>query len=167
MKFFESVYEDAHALAKERHDSTGAIRRHSGDPYIVHPEGVAKIVQAYGGSDDEIAAAYLHDTVEDTDTTVDELEKLFGPNVAQIVSEITNFKPDVEKLGKEGYINQELLELSDSALFVKLADMLYNILDYPRDDQKERMVHNLRYMLSYRDRIPRKCRELIQAIKAA
>lgn len=170
-KLFEAVYTEArqspHALAAERHNATGAIRRHSGEPYIVHPEGVAKIARAYGGNKAEIAAAYLHDTVEDTDTSVDELENMFGADVAQIVSEITNYRPEVERLGKEAYINLELLELSDSALFVKLADMLYNMLDYPRQDQKERMSRNVDYLIENRDNITDKCYELIDAIKAA
>lgn len=138
-------------FAKQKHDTTGAIRKHSGDPYWVHPEGVAKIAAAYGGTDIEIQAAMAHDTLEDTNCSYDELEEMFGDEVASIVREVTNDTEEVDRLGKEQYINLELINLSHPALFVKLCDMYYNQMDFPAEAQKRRMIKNINYLLANRE----------------
>ena len=138
-------------FAKQKHDATGAIRKHSGDPYWVHPEGVAKVAAAYGGTDIEIQAAMAHDTLEDTNCSYDELEEMFGDEVASIVREITNDAEEVDRLGKEQYINLELINLSHPALFVKLCDMYYNQMDFPTEAQKRRMIKNINYLLANRE----------------
>ena len=138
-------------FAKQKHDATGAIRKHSGDPYWVHPEGVAKVAAAYGGTDIEIQAAMAHDTLEDTNCSYDELEEMFGDEVASIVREITNDTEEVDRLGKEQYINLELINLSHPALFVKLCDMYYNQMDFPAEAQKRRMIKNINYLLANRE----------------
>lgn len=154
----------AYDFAKRKHDDTGAIRKGSGQPYFVHPEMVADVVAAYDGTNTEIEAALLHDTLEDTDTTAEELEAVYGPDVAQIVEEVTNFRPEVERLGKEEYINQELLMLSPSALLVKAADCLVNSLDNPKPGQAERIARNFAYLLEFRDDIPDNVRRLIKSL---
>lgn len=151
-------------FGKRKHDATGKIRMNSGLPYWVHPDMVAEVVAAYGGTDDEIAAALLHDTREDTDTTAEEIERLFGPDIAQIVEEVTNFEPDVKRLGKEQYINKELMELSPSALFVKVADMYCNLNDSPKPGQRERIVRNLLYIIEFRKDLPTKVKRLLKSI---
>ena len=138
-------------FAKQKHDATGAVRKHSGDPYWVHPEGVAKVATAYGGTDIEIQAAMAHDTLEDTNCSYDELEEMFGDEVASIVREITNDTEEVDRLGKEQYINLELINLSHPALFVKLCDMYYNQMDFPAEAQKQRMIKNINYLLANRE----------------
>ena len=138
-------------FAKQKHDATGAVRKHSGDPYWVHPEGVAKVAAAYGGTDIEIQAAMAHDTLEDTNCSYDELEEMFGDEVASIVREITNDTEEVDRLGKEQYINLELISLSHPALFVKLCDMYYNQMDFPTEAQKRRMTKNINYLLANRE----------------
>ena len=138
-------------FAKQKHDATGATRKHSGDPYWVHPEGVAKIAAAYGGTDIEIQAAMAHDTLEDTNCSYEELEEMFGDEVASIVREITNDTEEVDRLGKEQYINLELINLSHPALFVKLCDMYYNQMDFPTEAQKRRMIKNINYLLANRE----------------
>lgn len=153
----------AYNYAKAKHDATGATRKSSGLPYFVHPEMVADVVEVYDGTIEEIEAALLHDTLEDTDATAEEIEELYGPEVAQIVEEVTNFKPEVDRLGKEQYINKELLELSDSALLVKLADMYCNSLDYPKPGQAERVARNLQYLLDFGDDLDPRCRRLIKS----
>lgn len=138
-------------FAKQKHDATGAVRKHSGDPYWVHPEGVAKVAAAYGGTDVEIQAAMAHDTLEDTNCSYEELEEMFGDEVASIVREITNDTEEVDRLGKEQYINLELINLSHPALFVKLCDMYYNQMDFPTEAQKRRMIKNINYLLANRE----------------
>lgn len=152
-------------FAKAAHDKTGAIRRSTGAPYWTHPEMVADIVLAYGGTDKEVALALLHDTVEDTDIDVDEIAQKYGEDVAEYVSEITNDKQEIAKIGKEEYINQELINLDHSALFVKLADIYANMLENPTDSQRKRMLNNLKYLLTYRfEDLTDKERRLIKSI---
>lgn len=148
---FAAQNQPMYRFAKQKHDATGAIRKHSGDPYWVHPEGVAKIASAYGGTDIEIQAAMAHDTLEDTNCSYDELEEMFGDEVASIVREITNDTGEVDRLGKEQYINLELISLSHPALFVKLCDMYYNQMDFPTEAQKQRMIKNINYLLANRE----------------
>lgn len=157
---------DAYAFAKERHDATGAIRRSSGKPYIVHPTDVANIAIAYGGTDEEVEASLLHDTVEDTDTTIDELENRYSFKVARIVHELTNDKDEIDKLGKEMYMNKKLCSLSKSALFCKLCDIYDNMADSPGDAQKERMINNILYLLKHRKLDDREA-ELVDSILMA
>lgn len=155
---------DVYYFAKAKHDATGAIRKNSGLPYFVHPEMVAEVVAAYDGTDAQIEAALLHDTMEDTDTTAEEIEAMYGPEVAQIVEELTNYKPDVEYYGKENYINHELVDLSDEALLVKVADCVCNYLDNPKPGQAERLVRNLQYLIEFRPELPDNVRRLLKSI---
>ncbi|KAE8744603.1 hypothetical protein FOCC_FOCC008732 [Frankliniella occidentalis] len=99
-------------------------------PYINHPIGVAYILTDEGSVRDPavIMAAILHDTVEDTDTTLDEIKKEFGSNVANIVAEVTDDK-------SLPYDERKRLQIvhaptsSKEAKLVKLADKLYNLRD--------------------------------------
>lgn len=156
--------EDVYNFAKAKHDATGAIRRNSGQPYWVHPSMVADICLAYGGTDEEIALALLHDTAEDTDTSYEEVAARYGERVAELLSEITNEPSEVKRLGKENYINHELMELGHSALFVKLCDMYANSLDHPSEGQAERMKRNLEHLIEFRGgELTDKERRLIKA----
>lgn len=152
----------AYNFAKKHHDLTGATRKHSGDPYIVHPEGVAELAACYGGTETEIKAALAHDLLEDTPVTYEKLAAKFGEDVADIVAEITNNKDEIAKVGKEEYINKELVSISKPALYVKLCDMLYNMLDYPKIEQAARMIRNVEYLVDHRKLDDRE-NELIQS----
>jgi (p)ppGpp synthase/HD superfamily hydrolase len=80
------MIEDAITFAAQAHQ--GQLDR-LGEPYIFHPLRVMLNVKHAGGSEIEIAAAALHDVVEDTDTTVEELAELFGPEVAELVDRMS------------------------------------------------------------------------------
>eukprot|EP00092_Neocalanus_flemingeri_P019901 GFUD01021558.1.p1 GENE.GFUD01021558.1~~GFUD01021558.1.p1 ORF type:complete len:194 (-),score=63.29 GFUD01021558.1:155-736(-) len=103
-----------------------------GTPYINHPIGVAHILTKAGIDDvDVIQGAILHDTVEDTDTTLDEIEAEFGKAVRDIVDEVS----DDKDLDKQERKRQQILHAphaSQKAKLVKLADKLYNLLDLER-----------------------------------
>ena len=140
---FDSKYHRSYQFAKDRHDATGAIRKFSGAPYIVHPDGVAKIVDAYGGDDDQVKAALAHDLMEDAEVTYEEVEEYFGPKAARIVKLITNDPEEVKRVGKEKYISDELMRLPHEALLVKLGDMYYNMTDHCPEKQATRIVNNM------------------------
>jgi len=99
-------------------------------PYINHPISVAQIIAGVGGVDDPeiLAAALLHDTLEDTDTSPEELEKTFGKRVRQLVEEVSDDKtlPKVER--KQRQI-KHAPELSQDAVLIKLGDKISNVID--------------------------------------
>ncbi|MBE6839545.1 MAG: bifunctional (p)ppGpp synthetase/guanosine-3',5'-bis(diphosphate) 3'-pyrophosphohydrolase [Ruminococcus sp.] len=107
-------------------------KRDSGEPYIIHPLAVSFILLELGMDTDTICAAMLHDVVEDTDTSLDELKKLFGEDVAMLVDGVT-------KIGKIPLYTKEeqqaenvrkiLLAMSQDirVIIIKLADRLHNM----------------------------------------
>ena len=108
-------------------------RRKSGEPYVLHPISVAKIVAHQIGLDaTSIAAALLHDVVEDTEYSFDDIEKLFGSDVMRIVEGLTK----ISKLSKESNVSLQaenfrklLLTLNDDirVIIIKIADRLHNM----------------------------------------
>ncbi|CAF2982616.1 unnamed protein product [Rotaria socialis] len=102
-------------------------------PYINHPIGVAHILSNEAGVTDSdiLAAALLHDTIEDTQTTFDELQQEFGPRIAGIVAELTDDKnlPKAERKRLQ-IANADKLTLD--AVIVRLADKIYNLRDLNR-----------------------------------
>lgn len=124
----------AREFAVEAH--AGQQRAFSDLPYIVHPAGVYSILSEYRGpehhiaiSDAQLCAAFLHDVLEDTDTTSKELEVEFGHEVTSIVEDLTI--DDSSVFDKNLYLKSELCHMSSDALTVKLADRLHNMLDLP------------------------------------
>lgn len=108
-------------------------RRKSGEAYIFHPIAVAKIVASeIGLGATSIAAALLHDVVEDTDVTVAEIEKLFNPKVAQLVeglTKISQVQKDLNVSMQAENFRKMLLTLNDDVrvILIKLADRLHNM----------------------------------------
>jgi len=106
--------------------------RAGGDAYITHPMRVADHIRQYKQShnlDALISAAYLHDTVEDTDTTQEALHDLFGGLVASLVKELTSDPAQIQKMGKAAYLSHKMAAMSSYALVIKLADRLDNVKD--------------------------------------
>lgn len=106
--------------------------RSGGDPYISHPVRVADHIRKYKQShnlDALISAAYLHDTIEDTDTTQEVLHDLFGGLVASLVQELTSDPAQIKKMGKAQYLAHKMAAMSSYALVIKLADRLDNVKD--------------------------------------
>ena len=99
-------------------------------PYINHPIALAQVLAAEGGvSDIEVlAAALLHDTIEDTDTTGEELEREFGGRIATIVAEVTD-DTALPKADRKRLQIEHAARLSEGARLVKLADKICNLRD--------------------------------------
>lgn len=102
-------------------------------PYINHPVGVAQIIsQEANISDiDILIGAVLHDTVEDTDTTLDEIQDVFGSKIRLIVDEVSDDKLKSKDERKQAQIDKSPF-VSYEAKIVKLADKLYNLRDLER-----------------------------------
>lgn len=128
--FKEFMSESASAFATKAH--TGQSRA-GGLPYIVHPAAVAKSVELYKGNSKNIKAlkdaAWLHDTVEDTDTKLSDIENEFGTLVASLVAELTSNKEEIDKHGKKDYLANKMGSMSSYGLVIKLADRLDNVKD--------------------------------------
>jgi len=99
-------------------------------PYINHPIQVAELLTRVGDIDDIeiVMAALLHDTVEDTNTTFDELEHEFGKGVSALVGEVTDDKTLAKAERKRRQV-EHTAELSDRAKLIKLADKTCNVRD--------------------------------------
>jgi guanosine-3',5'-bis(diphosphate) 3'-pyrophosphohydrolase len=137
------VVERAYAVAAHWHRDQ---RRKSGDPYITHPLAVATILAELGMNTETICAALLHDTVEDTDYTLDELRSVFGEDVAALVDGVT--KLDKVKYGASAEaetVRKMVVAMSKDirVLVIKLADRLHNMrtLRYMPRDKQERKAH--------------------------
>ena len=124
------IIERAFRFAKEAHHG---IRRRSGEPYIMHPIAVARIVcEEMGLGSTSICSALLHDVVEDTEYTVEDIENLFGRKIAMIVSGLTKISGGI--FGDQASAQAEnfrklLLTMSEDirVILVKMADRLHNM----------------------------------------
>jgi GTP diphosphokinase / guanosine-3',5'-bis(diphosphate) 3'-diphosphatase len=118
----------AAAFAAEKHRD-GRRKDEEASPYINHPITAAYILVRAGVEDPAVlASALLHDTVEDTHTTVDELEVVFGYEIANIVAECTDDK-SLPKLARKQAQIDHAAKLSHKAKLVKLADKIANVND--------------------------------------
>ena len=139
----------AFEFANEAHKG---VRRRSGEPYILHPIAVAKIVVSnIGLGCKSIIAALLHDVVEDTEYTVDDLKSLFGEKVATLVEGLTKIKTvlDNEDKAERKSMQAEnfkriLLTLNDDArvVLIKLADRLHNCrtIEFMPDHKRDKIL---------------------------
>lgn len=124
-------------------------------PYITHPINVAKIILRYKGNsqniDTFVAAAYLHDTIEDTDTTYDDLVKNFGYEIAFLVYELTSDKDLQNAIGKAKYLAIKMKNMSNDALDIKLCDRLDNISDLNKVDIefRDKYINETLYIFNY------------------
>lgn len=163
----------AYLFAAEKHASQK--RKYSNEPYIIHPEFVACLLTRYTNDRDLLKAALLHDTVEDTDATIDDIRELFNPKVADLVEELTIDTKIKNILGKKKYMSIHLNTLSSKALLIKLVDRLHNVLsllnphvpikfikwywketvfildnlDRSLDDTHKQLINTLRLILDY------------------
>lgn len=115
------------ALKFAAHKHAGQMRKGTDIPYLVHPVEVGLYLQNLGMNHSVIIAGYLHDTIEDTDTTYEEIADLFGSNIADIVMEVT--EPNKTKALKKARA------YSMDAVKVKVADLMCNITDIYDDYQ--------------------------------
>ena len=129
-------------------------RRKSGEAYIFHPIGVAKIVASeIGLGPTSIAAALMHDVVEDTEVTLDDIEKMFNPKIAQLVEGLTKIakvKKDMNISMQAENFRKMLLTLNDDVrvILIKIADRLHNMqtMDSMPDDKQIKIASETLYI---------------------
>ncbi len=140
----EALLNRAYVYTVQKH---GSQKRASGDPYFSHPVEVAGLMTDLKLDQETIITALLHDTVEDTLATIEDIEKLFGPNVAKLVDGVTKLSkieqmPENERAAEN--LRKFLLAMSEDlrVLLVKLADRLHNMrtLHFIKDPDKRRRI---------------------------
>lgn len=123
-----TLVERARRYATKAHAAIDQRRKYTNDPYIVHPQAVMELVRSVPHTDEMLAAAWLHDTVEDTPTTLADLESHFGPQVAQLVGMLTNVStPDSgNRYQRKNDDRRHSAQASPQAKTIKLADLIDN-----------------------------------------
>ena len=120
------LVQKALAFAVRKHGSQ--MRRDENIPYVIHPIRVAELVRTHWSQDlDYYSAALLHDTLEDTQTTREELLVEFGERIATLVWHLTSDKAEIKRIGKATYLRGKVDSIPMSAAILKLCDRLDNI----------------------------------------
>ena len=124
------LVDKAMKFASKAHD--GDYRKSEKIPYIYHPTMLAFYLMKYDFSDEVIAAALLHDTVEDTDTTIEDIEQEFGKEVKDLVAACTENKNDSWE-DRKGHQIEAIKTAPFHVVAIKCADKLNNMGDIARD----------------------------------
>jgi hypothetical protein len=134
----EPLVERARAYATQAHARIDQRRKYSGQPYDVHLRSVAALVASVSDDPQMLAAAWLHDTVEDTPATREDIEREFGPAVAELVIELTDVSSpkDGNRAARKAIDRLHLAQASPRAKTVKLADLIDNCRDICRHDER-------------------------------
>jgi len=151
-----NIVEKAQIFATAAHAAVGQKRKYTGDDYIVHPAAVVEIVWSVPHDDAMLAAAWLHDTVEDTDVTIELIQAVFGDDVADLVGWLT----DVSKPGDGNRAARKALDRAHTAAAparaqtIKLADLIDNTSTIGHFDPKFWVTYQdeKRAMLAVMDR---------------
>lgn len=132
-----NITKQARIFAKNAHE--GQVRKYTGKPYFTHCEAVALLVKQKGGSEEMIAAAFLHDTVEDTDVTNMDIYETFGFVVAALVYELTDEYthedyPDMNRAARKRLESARWLTASKDAIAIKVCDLADNTSSIVKHD---------------------------------
>ncbi len=146
LSLISATLDDALCWAATAH--RGQVRRGSGVPYVEHVVAVAMILDRLGFAEDVVIAGLLHDLVEDTEASLDDVQNRFGPVVADLVASCSEVKLDAQGQ-KRPWIDRKrdhlaaLADASIEARAVILADKLHNLLSIARDLRAGRPVWSL------------------------
>lgn len=123
-----SLEERARRYATKAHAACNQRRKYTLEPYIVHPAAVVEIVRSVSPIEEVLAAAWLHDTVEDTGTTLIDIQEHFGPDVATLVAMVTNPEqlPGTNRMHRKRAHFLHTANASQEAQTIKLADIIDN-----------------------------------------
>ncbi len=126
-----SKIDAAAEFAKTAHESIDQRRKYTNEPYIVHPEEVANIVASVTEDENMICAAWLHDVVEDTSVTLEDIRENFGDDVAHLVDGLTNVSQltDGNRKTRIAIDRQHTSQTDSRTKTIKLADLIANLTD--------------------------------------
>jgi len=123
-----NIVERARVFATAAHAAVGQTRKYTGEPYVVHPIEVSELVASVNGTEAMVAAALLHDVLEDTEVTVDLLEEQFGSKVADLVLWLTDISrpEDGNRSTRKALDRQHSAAAPAAAQTIKVADLISN-----------------------------------------
>jgi guanosine-3',5'-bis(diphosphate) 3'-pyrophosphohydrolase len=135
-------------------------------PYINHPISVSLLLAEIGGIADAevLSASILHDTLEDTDTTPEELAAAFGTRVRKLVEEVTDDKLLLKERRKELQISHAS-QLSSDAVLIKLGDKISNVLDVTHFPPAKWNIERRREYLDWAEAVVTNCRKVNAALE--
>ena len=141
-------------------------RKDGKTPYIIHPISVAMILAEIGGVDDKeiLSAALLHDTIEDTDTSAQELDKEFGPRIRIIVEELTDNNQLTFSQRKQMQIDNAP-HLSKDATLVKIADKISNVSDVIENPPSEWNQKRCNKYVDWAEAVMNNCQKVNQDLE--
>jgi guanosine-3',5'-bis(diphosphate) 3'-pyrophosphohydrolase len=124
----EQLIERARVFATAAHAAVRQVRKYTGDPYIVHPWHVASLVSVFGGSPAMVAAAFLHDVVEDTGVEIGVIRAEFGDAVADLVASLTDVSrpEDGNRAVRKALDRKHIKAASAEAQTIKCCDLISN-----------------------------------------
>jgi len=157
MRIAKDILQAVHFAADKHRD-----QRRKGveaSPYINHPIQVAELIARVGGVDDVavLIAAVLHDTVEDTETTFEELEEVFGPEIRDLVAEVTDDK-SLPKAERKKLQVEHTAQMSDRAKLIKIADKACNVRDVAHSPPEKWDLQRRKAYLEWANRVVDGCR---------
>jgi guanosine-3',5'-bis(diphosphate) 3'-pyrophosphohydrolase len=131
------IVEKARVFATAAHGAVAQLRKYTGEPYIVHPAEVVSIVASVDHTPEMLAAAWLHDTVEDTGVTIETIRAEFGTEVADLVGWLTDVsRPDHgNRAARKAVDRAHSAAAPAAAQTVKLADLISNTKSIMEHDQ--------------------------------
>lgn len=134
----EALVDKARSFGIHAHKRIDQRRRYTGQPYDVHLRAVAELVATVTDDPETLAAAWLHDVVEDTPATFEDIRRELGPGVAALVAEVTDVsRPgDGNRAARKAIDRAHLAEASPRGMTVKLADLIDNCRDIARNDPR-------------------------------
>lgn len=143
------MFTKALEYAKDKHE--GQTRRGTGEPYIVHPIRVAKKALELNLSQEIVIAGLLHDVIEDTDSTFQEIYNIFGGDIVIIVKNLTSDEDMIKTLGKNDYLKFKMKNMDEESFILKLIDRLDNIQDNPREKYVKDTLNLMDYLITNRE----------------
>ena len=131
-----TMVERARVFATAAHTAVEQVRKYTFEPYIVHPAEVASIVASVPHTDAMLAAAWLHDTVEDTGVTIETIRAEFGEEVAELVGWLTDVSrlEDGNRAVRKAADREHTARAPAAAQTVKLADLIANTRSIVKHD---------------------------------
>jgi (p)ppGpp synthase/HD superfamily hydrolase len=132
----QSIILNAARYAERFH--RGQLRKYTNQPYIIHPARVAGRISIYAfATDNMVAAAWLHDVIEDCNVSFDSLNNAFGRDIAYMVDELTNpskFYTHLSRDKRKQIDREHIKTISNEAKIIKIYDRIDNLLDFPITD---------------------------------
>jgi len=130
------MQEKARIFAIAAHSAIGQVRKYTGQPYWIHPLEVAEIVKSVDHTDAMIAAAYLHDVIEDTHVTIELIKIEFSNQIANMVDFLTDIskKEDGNRIIRKAIDRNHIRNANADTKTIKLADIISNTTDIRKND---------------------------------